>query len=59
MKIEIFNELLVIGNEEVLQGIKISDDRILIMDDNDVVTNEEIQFFYEEWEECQDECLAR
>jgi len=48
-----------IGNEEVLRGIKITDDRVLVADDHNVVTDEEIQFFYEEWEECQDECLAR
>ena len=56
---EIFNGLLVIGNEEVLRGIKITDDRILVADDHNILTNEEIQFFYEEWEECQDECFAR
>jgi len=48
-----------IGNEKVLRGIKITDDRILVADDNNRVTDEEISFFYDSWEDCQDECLGR
>jgi len=48
-----------IGNEEVLQGVRIIDDRIKVVNDNNEVTDEDISFYYEEWEECQDECLGR
>merc|ERR1712050_776673 len=48
-----------IGNEEVLRGIKITDDRMLEVDDNGILTNQEISFYYDEWEECQDECFRR
>jgi len=51
-----------IGNERVLQGVKITGDRIREAEvrNNEVIgLGEEISFFYEEWEECQDECLSR
>jgi len=48
-----------IGNEEVLDGIRIVGDYIQIVDDNEVVTDEKIEFFYEDWEECLEECSIR
>lgn len=49
------------GNEEVLRGVKIVDDYIKIADDKGKVSDdsENIQFFYDEFEECQDECMTR
>jgi len=49
------------GNEELLQGVKILDDYIKIADDKGRVSDdsENIQFFYDDYEECQDECMTR
>ena len=59
MKIATFYNSLGIGNEEVLQGVRIIGDRIKVVNDDNQVTDEDISFFYEEWEECRDECLDR
>jgi len=48
-----------IGNEEKLENITITTDRMLVLDENNGITDEEISFFYEEWEECQEECFNR
>ena len=62
VRIKTFNEILGIGNEKVLQGVKITDDRIRVTKERNNKTiglGKEIKFFYEEWEECQDECFSR
>jgi len=48
-----------IGNEEVIQGVKIKDDRIREVNDNGILTDTEVTFFTDDWEECQGECLQR
>jgi len=48
-----------IGNEKVIQGVKIKDDRIREVDENEIVTDKEVTFYTDDWEECQGECLQR
>jgi len=48
-----------VGNQELLEGIKIKGDRILEVADNGIDLGPELEFDMEDWEECQGECLAR
>jgi hypothetical protein len=50
---------LEIGNEEFLDGIKITKDRLKIVLDNGLDLGEDLTFYMNSHEECQRECKIR
>ena len=50
---------LEIGNEEFLDGIKITQDRLKTVLDNGLDLGEDLTFYMNSHEECQQECKLR